>query len=761
MSDKEVYRIEIPITAEDNTNPALGQAQKRLTRFEQAVKKTEKQIKKLNKTRMQLVISAVDKASAVISYVTQKAGNLAGKTFKVTFRAIDYVTRPLRAIVRMATSAIGLITAGAGAWGGIIKPLGLSGDMEQAQIGFTTMLKSAEKAKVLLSDLEQLANKTPFEFPELRDSAKYMLAFGFQANQIVPMLTDIGDAAAGLSLGADGIDRVTRALGQMKAKGRPQAQELLQLYEAGIPAAQILKEELGLTAEQIANIGEQSLSADKVIQALLKGMQKRYGGMMQAQALTMKGLASTIKDTFQNSLLRRWGDGLREGVTIPMKELVKWIDANPETITRWGEAWKQAGKQVSYWVVDKVDKLKRSVSDLINSRDWKEAQGLGEKFRLAWNKVIEEPFRQWWGSGGSQFVKDAAQNMGSALGGLLGGFLMSALGIAADNKGEQSVFVEAGTTAGSAFLEAFVKAFDADKVTGKLLEAFKNVQVEAGKVAPGGAKPGAGSIFGLALDAWLISKGVGLAKKGSGAFKWLKGLGGAKAATTATTAAAEVAATAVKSTPIYGPNGQILKQVSQQAAETAVKTTTAKTAKKGIGTFLRGAGGKFLGLGGVLLETLQTGGSSEQGIRQQKVQAALAKAGYTNVNEAAAGQKIYDRYRKSPSSLTTAEMSSLKQFDTYRQTMYPGTKSVFGKETPSVPIGVPQTGGNKTITINVEAKPTYQLETAANADDILKIIKAKNKEITDVIGKELATQLEEFLDNATAPRRQGGPKEAI
>ena len=79
----------------------------------------------------------------------------------------------------------------------------------------------------------------------------------------------------------------------MSATGRVQSEELLQLQAMGVPAAGILQEELGLTAEQVANIGNESVNAATAIQALLNGMDKRFGGMMANQSKTAKGMIST------------------------------------------------------------------------------------------------------------------------------------------------------------------------------------------------------------------------------------------------------------------------------------------------------------------------------------------------------------------------------------------------------------------------------------------------------------------------------------
>ncbi|HHW27523.1 MAG TPA: hypothetical protein GXX23_09385 [Firmicutes bacterium] len=46
------------------------------------------------------------------------------------------------------------------------------------------------------------------------------MALGFEAQDVIPTLTAIGDAMAAMGKGTDGIDAVTLALGQMRMAGR-------------------------------------------------------------------------------------------------------------------------------------------------------------------------------------------------------------------------------------------------------------------------------------------------------------------------------------------------------------------------------------------------------------------------------------------------------------------------------------------------------------------------------------------------------------
>jgi len=507
----ETFRIEIPINIKDNTDPGVSQAKNKLNAFDKASQRTQERLEQMNKTKYQIVLDALDRASSIVGKVSSKARSIAGKTFSFTMKVIDLATAPLRSLWNFATSIQGAILGATGAFAGIYKPMDIAADFEQTQIAFETMLKSAEKAQHFLKEASEFANKTPFEFPELINSSKLLMAFGFEADKVLDMLKTIGDTASGLGAGSEGIDRITRALGQMQAKGRAQTEELLQLQELGVPANQILQEELGLTGEQIANIGKESIEAAKVIDALLRGMDKRFGGMMDNQSRTAKGMISTLKDTLQNSLLRPWGQGLWEGVKPGLEKITTWIDENQDIIAQWGEAWKKAGANISKWVMARVDALRNSIQRMVNSQEWKDAKNFGEKLKIAWDKIIAQPFNEWWNSTGKAWLADKASKIGEGIGTALSAGLLAILGI--DARGA----VEDGTSIGASFAEGFTRGFDGKKVGEAILNAIKGVFKDAGTLLPGGEKPSSTS--------WLSAGAIALALQKLGIFK-LIGKGG-------------------------------------------------------------------------------------------------------------------------------------------------------------------------------------------------------------------------------------------
>lgn len=488
----ETFRIEIPIDVEDNTEPGVSSAKRKVKSFDDVNRQTQERLEKMNRSKYQVVLDALDRASSVVGTVRSKVGGIAGKTFSFSLKVLDVATAPLRGILNLVTSIEGAVLGATGAFAAIYQPMSLAGDYEQTVVAFNTLLGSAEKATKFLAEAQEFANKTQFEFPELLNSSKLLLAFGFEAENVLDMMETIGDTSSGLGAGSEGIDRITRALGQMYAKGRVQAEELLQLQELGVPAAEILQEELGLTAEQVANIGNESVNASLAIQALLTGMDKRFGGMMDNQSKTAKGMISTIKDTIQNNLIRNWGEGLWEGIKPGLEEVTNWLDENQDTVAEWGEAWREAGANISKWVMDKVDGLRKTISDLVNSREWQEAETFGEKISLAWNAIIAEPFNEWWSSTGQAWLTEKAASIGKGLGSAITTGLLGLLGI------DVSDALEDGKTVGGSFIKGFQEGFDTEQITAALKTwASENKEIVAAIGIGIGAKMLGGIITGL------------------------------------------------------------------------------------------------------------------------------------------------------------------------------------------------------------------------------------------------------------------------
>jgi tape measure domain-containing protein len=172
----------------------------------------------------------------------------------------------------------------------------LSADLEVQEKSFERLLGSADAAQKKLSELKTFDAETPFTFTELTAYTKRLLGLGFQASETKQVLTTLGDAASGLGIKSEGMGRLIKAFGDIRSKGVLATQEIKQLAENGIPAFEVLANKLGVTIpEAMKMIEDRAIDSTTAINALMDGMNERFGGMMAIQSETMIGLTSSIK----------------------------------------------------------------------------------------------------------------------------------------------------------------------------------------------------------------------------------------------------------------------------------------------------------------------------------------------------------------------------------------------------------------------------------------------------------------------------------
>ena len=203
---------------------------------------------------------------------------------------------------------------------------------EQVDIAFNTML-GPERAKKMIADLVEFAKTTPFEMAGLNKATQQMLAYGFAADDVIPMLTDVGNATAALGAGQQGIDAITRALGQMHGKGTAASQEMMQLTEVGIPAWEYLAKALHTdVAGAMDMVTKKAVSADVAIAAIRAGMQGDFGGLMIKQSRTLTGVLSNLSDAATATIMKMYQTDSYKKMTDALSKLADPIQKLVESL---------------------------------------------------------------------------------------------------------------------------------------------------------------------------------------------------------------------------------------------------------------------------------------------------------------------------------------------------------------------------------------------------------------------------------------------
>ena len=223
---------------------------------------------------------------------------------------------------------------------GATEALTFAQNMETAAVSMEYFVDGADKAAkslAFLREMNEFAARTPFSTEQALEMSKYIQAVGISMNTSKAFLEVVTDAAAATGATEENLQRVIFALGQMQTKGRIANEEIRQLANANIPIYQILQEELNLTGDQISNIGNYWIDADKAIVAILRGLEKRYDGAADRISDTMSGMIDTIADN-SKIIAQAAGQGAYDGLKNVMTGVRDMLDEYRDTVTEFGSA---------------------------------------------------------------------------------------------------------------------------------------------------------------------------------------------------------------------------------------------------------------------------------------------------------------------------------------------------------------------------------------------------------------------------------------
>jgi len=170
----------------------------------------------------------------------------------------------------------------------------LGANMEQTRVAFATFLGDAEKANVLIAQLNEFANVTPFNNDEIIKSGRLLLAAGIPAEKITDTLKQIGDVAAGANVP---ITELAAIFQKATNKGKLQAEELNQFAERGIPILDELSKMFGKSKEEVLKLGSQGKITSAVMNTAFSNMTSEGGiffNLMEKQSATLGGRFSTL-----------------------------------------------------------------------------------------------------------------------------------------------------------------------------------------------------------------------------------------------------------------------------------------------------------------------------------------------------------------------------------------------------------------------------------------------------------------------------------
>ena len=173
--------------------------------------------------------------------------------------------------------------------------------MQMAEVSWKVLLGSQQLAVAALSELQQFAAKTIFEFPQIEQSARQLMGFGFTLKEVLKLIPNIGAVS---SLAGDqatqSFGRIAYAIGQIRNEGRVLQQDLHQLIQAGVEVDriyEIIAQKQGTSIGAVRQLQrEGKLSSDVFIEAFNTFVEKNYADIIEQQSRTAGVAFANIRD---------------------------------------------------------------------------------------------------------------------------------------------------------------------------------------------------------------------------------------------------------------------------------------------------------------------------------------------------------------------------------------------------------------------------------------------------------------------------------
>ena len=234
----------------------------------------------------------------------------------------------IRKFAEQANQALGgigggrLAAAGAiGAIGGFLASSLRAGfnrfaTLQEASRGLDILLGDATESAKLLDGVLNVVRGTPFGLELFADAAAQLVTFNFQAKEIPSLLAAIGDAAALKgSRAPEFIGRLVNIFGQISTQARVTGDDLTRLQEAGVPALQILGNQLGKTTLEIRDLVSSGQVGREAIEQLATGISQGTTGINGA-TVAFAGLAKSLGTTLRGSIANLGAARARLGAAI-------------------------------------------------------------------------------------------------------------------------------------------------------------------------------------------------------------------------------------------------------------------------------------------------------------------------------------------------------------------------------------------------------------------------------------------------------------
>ncbi|WP_344250993.1 tape measure protein, partial [Isoptericola hypogeus] len=152
-----------------------------------------------------------------------------------------------------------------------------------------------------MDKLDEFARSSPFSKQTFITAQQQMLAFGIEAQKVVPYLDAIQNAVAAAGGSNNDIAEIATVFSKVQSSAKITAQDLQELGNRGVNAAELIGSQMGMTGAEVReSITAGTLDAQAALDALAAGMSDRFSGAADNVKNTFAGAMDRVKAAWRD-----------------------------------------------------------------------------------------------------------------------------------------------------------------------------------------------------------------------------------------------------------------------------------------------------------------------------------------------------------------------------------------------------------------------------------------------------------------------------
>lgn len=230
--------------------------------------------------------------------------------FQVDQSQMDKADTGMNSLMAKGLKFVGALYLAQKAFQGMMAAISIGSEFEDLTTGFKVLLGDLGAAKILMQQINEYANVSPFETAGVAQGVKLLMAANLSANDSLAITKKLGDIALG---DQTKLSRLTLVMSQVKSMGKLQGQDLMQMAQgAAFNPLKFLAEKRGVSVASLKVLSEKGkISFEDTVEAINYAVSKGqmfYNGAAEG-AKTLSGLWSTLKDNLVLGINELAGEG--------------------------------------------------------------------------------------------------------------------------------------------------------------------------------------------------------------------------------------------------------------------------------------------------------------------------------------------------------------------------------------------------------------------------------------------------------------------